>query len=167
MDRLVEEVLQWNTPCIGSYLLWRFTMSYCNSHANGDAPVALLHFLATAILTKRNLSDPISNRRANLQSYVRSFEETKNTDVILGLQETVRDKREYTLAAIDVAITSGLLVWDIETGKLYPLNPTKRPKKGNNLKASIVKEGEKADILGKWFAEHSISTIATYLKVVL
>ena len=167
MNKLAEEVLQWNSPCVGAYLLWQFTKSYSEAHPDGDAPVALLHFLAAPILTCKKLLDPISNHRANLQSYVRSFEDSKGSDILLGIQELVIDKREYTLAAIDIAIATGLIIWDVDSGKLYPYNSSIHPQNGNSLKSNTVKNGKKAEILGKWFAEHNISTIATYLKVVL
>jgi len=167
MNKLAEEVLQWNSPSVGAYLLWKFTKGYSAAHPDGDAPVALLHFLAAPILTCKRLIGPISNRRNNLQSYIHSFEDSKSMDTILGIQELVRDKRTYTLAAIDIATATGLMAWDVDSGKLYPNNTIVRPQKGNALKASITKNGKKAEILGKWFSEHSISTIATYLKVVL
>lgn len=166
MGQIVEEVRQWNTPIVGAFLLWEFTQGYCRDHPHGDAPVVLLHFLAAAILTNRKLSEPISNRRKNLQSYVRSFEENKSSDLLFGVQQRILDKREYTIAAIDVAISQGLLVWDVESGKLYSHDITKRPSKGNALRSLARKDGEKAQILGSWFAQHDLSIIAEYMKVV-
>jgi hypothetical protein len=75
-------------------------------------------------------------------------------------------KREYTLAAIDIAIAEGLLVWDVDSGKLYPRDLTKPPDRGKKLKTVIKREGKKAEILGKWFAQHDLPTIAAYLRVV-
>jgi hypothetical protein len=167
MNSLVEEVLQWNSPCYGAYLLWQFTKGYRAAHPDGDAPVALMHFLAAPILTNRKLLEPISNHRENLQSYIRSFEDSKRSDILLGIQEMVKNKRQYTLAAIDIAIASGLIAWDIDSGKLFPNDTSFSLQKGNALKSTTIKNGKKAEILGKWFAEHNISTIATYLKVVL
>lgn len=166
MGKLVDEVRLWNTPIIGAFLLWRFTQGYCNGHPHGDAPIGLLHFIATAILTNKELLKPISNQREDLQSYARSFENTKNTDVLLSIQARIREKREYTLAAIDIAISKGLLFWDVESGKLYPRDPMKRPGRGKALRKDIIREGKKAEILGCWLSKHDISTIEAYLKVV-
>ncbi|MDD2284393.1 MAG: DUF6521 family protein [Paludibacter sp.] len=166
MGTLVDEVKLWNTPIIGAFLLWRFTQGYCDNHQTGDAPIGLLHFVASAILISKELMKPISNKRANLQSYVRSFENTKNSDILISLQQQIIDKREYTLAAIDIATAEGLLVWDAESGKLYPRNLSKRPGRGKKLNVLMVREGKKAEILGKWFSEHDISSIESYLKVV-
>lgn len=166
MDKLVEEVKQWNTPSLGAYLLWKFTTGYSDAHPNGDAPVGLLHFLAIALLTNNKLLEPISNRRPNLQSYVRDFENKKNSDVLVTIHDRVERSRNYTMAAIDIAVATGLLFWDVDSGKLYPRKDVKA-RRGNALKPSLVRVGAKAEILGKWFSEHNIPTVATYLKVVL
>lgn len=167
MGKLEQEVLEWNTPSVAAFLLWKFTAGYSDSHESGDAPVALLHFIATPLLLNKKLIDPISNRRPNLQSYVRSFEDNKNTDILFALHNKVKNGLNYTMAAIDIAVSTGLLFWDVETGKLYPRKEIKQPRRGNALRTSYVKDGKKAEILGGWFAEHDILTIATYLKVVL
>ncbi len=167
MGQLVEEVRQWNSPSVGAYLLWKFTSGYCDSHPNGDAPVALLHFLAVPLLTNKRLLDPINNRRADLQSYVRSFEASKDSDILLTIHDRANRNRTFTLASIDIAVSTGLISWDADSGKLYPRKDVKQPRRGNALKTSFVKDGKKAEILGRWFAAHSISTIATYLKVLL
>jgi len=167
MDKLVEEVRQWNTPSVGAYLLWEFTSGYCDSHPDGDAPVALLHFLAVPLLSSSSLLDSISNRRANLQSYIRGFEDSKNSDILIGIHDRAKRSRKYTMDAIDIAVATGLLFWDVESGKLYPRKGTTKASRGNKLKPSLTKLGNKAQILGAWFSEHNIHTIATYLKVVL
>lgn len=161
---LVEEVRQWNTPLIGAYLLWRFTTGYRNAHPTSDAPIGLLHFVATGILTSSGLSEAVSNRRKSLESYSRGFEADKRMDVLLSLQQRVKEKRPYTLKAIDYAIAHGFLVWDIETGKLHARN-VPRPPRGKALRYFLQREGEKAETLGKWFAPHTLSSIASYLKL--
>ncbi len=167
MGKLIEEVRQWNSPSVGAYLLWKFTSGYCDAHPNGDAPVALLHFLAMPMLTSKRLLEPINKHRADLQSYVRSFEASKDTDILITIHDRAKRNRGYTMAAIDIGVSSGLIFWDADSGKLYARRDVKRTRRGNALKASFVRDGQKAEILGGWFAEHSISTIATYLKVLL
>lgn len=166
LGQLVEEVKLWNTPIVGAYLLWEFTKGYLSEHPTGDAPIALLHFIASAILTNKELLEPISGRRDDLQSYARSFEESKESDILLTIHERARQKREYTLASINIAIAEGLLVWDVDSGKLYPRELSKKPSSGKTLRANIKKDGKKAETLGKWFAKHDVPTIAAYLKVV-
>lgn len=164
-QQLVEEVKQWNTPIVGAFLLWRFTQGYCSKHPNGDAPVMLLHFLATAVLTNKKLLESINNRRKSLQAFIRGFEENNNSDLLVGLNQRVLSKRKYTLDCINIAISSGLLVLDFDSGKLYPRD-VKKAKRGASLGHLIRRNGDKAEILGTWFSSHDLSTIAAYMEVV-
>lgn len=164
---LAEEVREWNTPLYGAYLLWDFTTAYCAAHPSGDAPVGILHFIAAPILANPTLSNTVSDRRANLQSYVQGFEDKKSSDILLSLQDRIKIRRRNTLLAIDAAIYAGLLSWDAESGKLYPHTLPQKPHRGKSIRPSIANNGKKARILGKWFSEHDITTIASYLRVVL
>lgn len=167
MSELIEEVKQWNSPTIGAFLLYKFTKGYVQHQSDGEAPMAILHFLATAILTSEHLKSPISNMRANLQSYVRSFEDNRNTDVFLELQERTQNKFAYTWSAIDIAVANGLLFWDADEARLHVKPGEADIKYGHSPKPELKKDGEKAEIIGSWFAEHDISTILSYLKIVL
>jgi len=166
MGLLIEEVKLWNTPLVGAFLLWSFTKGYSDNHPNGDSPVGLLHFIALAILTNKELMRPISNMRDDLQSYVRSFQDKNESDILLNIQPRTLARREQTLKAIDVAIAEGLLAWDTDNGKLYSRKLEKRPGRGKALKKDVKRDGVKAEILGKWFSQHDLPTIAAYLKVV-
>jgi hypothetical protein len=163
---LVEEVRTWNTPLIGAYQLWQFTLGFCDAHSEGDAPVGILHFIAAPILASPQLSESINQRRKNLQSYAFGFEDQKRIDVLLDLQARIEKRKNYTLASIDAAICSGLLLWDVDSGKLFPSQPPKA-RRGRSLRVDLRREGNKARLLGTWFAEHDLPTIATYLKLVL
>lgn len=166
MGMLIDEVKLWNTPLVGSFLLWSFTKGYSDSHPTGDAPVGLLHFIAFAILTNNQLMKPISNRRDDLQSYVRSFQDKRESDILLSIQPRIMDKRKNTLESIDIAVAEGLLVWDVESGKIYSRELERKPRRGKALKSNLRSDGKKAEILGKWFSQHDLPTIAAYLKVV-
>lgn len=163
---LAEEVRTWNTPLVGAYQLWQFTLGYCESRTDGDAPIGLLHFIAGPILASPQLSEAVNLRRKSLQSYALGFEDKKQIDILLGLQERIRRRLPHTLKAIDAAICAGLLVWDAESGKLYP-RQAPAARRGRNLRAALKREGDKARVLGAWFADHDLPTIAAYLKVVL
>lgn len=105
--------------------------------------------------------------RADLQSFVRSFEDSKSSDVFLDIQERIKQKKVAIWSAIDFAVANGLLFWDFERAKLYARTEEIVPQKGKGLKESLKKDGEKAEILGRWFAQHDIHTICAYLKIVL
>jgi hypothetical protein len=167
MGKLVEEVKEWNTPVIGSYLLWRFTQGFVQNHPNGDAPVVILHFIVSGIMAEPNIYDAISGNRPNLASFIRWFNEEKKSDFLACLNQNIIQKRKYTIESIDIAVSCGLLAWDIETAKIFPV-AIKRVKSGTASKGiAIQKLGNKAEILGKWFSECNLPTLTAYLGVVL
>jgi hypothetical protein len=166
MGRLIEEVREWNTPLVGSYLLWRFTDSYRCSHASGEAPVVLLHFIAYTMLTTTDYSNPISGRRDNLASYVRVFSEKKCSDMLACLSQNIKRHRESALTAIDIAVATGLLAWDVENARLFPLQNL-TPKRGTGMRGiDVQKTGGKADTLGKWFAVLDVATVTSSLGII-
>ena len=166
MSVLVEEVRIWNTPIVGAYLLWSFTQGYVENHPHGESPIGLLHFIAMAILTDVKMVDNMRNNKEGLPAFVRSFESNKRFDRLLNIHERVGAKKDYTLASIDVAISQGLLSWEASTGKIYAHDLAK-PTKGKSVRTSMKKHGVKAEMLGKWFSQHDISSITSYLKVSL
>ena len=167
MSSLAEEVRIWNTPVVGAYILWCFTQGYTKNHPDGKAPVLLLHFFASAILTNQRLSDPVNNHRKNLASYAQCFTDKKDVDLFLSIQDRVNKTKIYTLSSIDLAIQHGLLFLDPEDACLYPRNILKTPGRRMALKQSVKSMGKKAETLGKWFSAHPITHISSILKVVL
>ena len=162
---LVAEVRLWNTPLIGAYLLWRFVSGYSACARSGSSPSIALLFVASAILTSPRLSDPISDRRADLQSYVRSFNDG-GIDLLLSIQPRIEEKRAYTLKAIGVAIAQGILNWDVNSGQVFARELRQKAKRGRAIRSTLDKSGRKAEIFGGWCAQHEVETVASYLKVV-
>lgn len=167
MNNLSDEVSEWNTPIIGAFLLWHFALGYKRKHIVGDAPVVLLFFIAIGILTNSNFMEKISRRRKNLESFVRCFTEKHESDLLGCLQSKIIKKRAYVAAAIDIAVSSGLLVWDYDRATLCPVD-IRIPKRGGiKLGKEITKGASKAELLGEWFSEHDIPSLTSYLGVIL
>jgi hypothetical protein len=167
MGKLVEEVREWQTPIVGTYLLWRFTKSFVENHPNGDAPVVILHYIVNTLINSTEYSDPINGHRSNIASYIRSFTDDNKSDLLAGLAQRIYKQRESSMKAIDIAVAAGFLAWDTETAKIYPLNNFK-PARGSNTKGiSIQSLGKKADILGKWFSNTDLQTVVSSLGVIL
>ena len=167
MSSLAEEIRIWNTPIVGSYMLWRFTHGYTASHPEGFSPILLLHFIASAILTNQRLNKPVNNIRKDLASYVRSFTDKKEVDLFLSIQDRVNATKFYTLSSVDLAIQNGLLVLNPDDACLYPRDLSKKPSRGMAPKPSVKSIGNKAETLGIWFSAHPVSQVASLLKVVL
>lgn len=167
MTRIVDDVRAWNTPIIGAYLLWCFSSGYYKNHKLGECPVVLLHFLAAPILTSAHLVSPVSDKRHGLSSYIRSFNDSKEVDLLLSLQERADKLKEHTLLAIDLGIKNNLFVLDAEDARIYPKEIDGKRSRGSGLKPEAKAIGKKAEILGKWFSEYEVPQIAAMLKVVL
>jgi len=165
MSRLVDDVRLWNTPAVGTYVLWRFTCGYADKSPDGSAPSVLLHFLAMPILMNPRISARITRQRHGLQSYARSFTEEGEVDLLLSIQDRIRQKRGYTLASIDLAVAQGLLVWDTERAALHARQPDSPPSRGCKPRASVDQIGNRAEILGEWCAAHSLENVANLLGV--
>jgi hypothetical protein len=169
MGKLVEEVREWNSPIIGAYLLWRFTQSYVYNHPSGDAPVVILHCIANTLLTSHDFNHLISDKRHNLASYVKGFSESqyKKSDVLGCLSQHIRKQLSNTIQAIDISVATGLLAWENESAKLFPLEKVKSLRGTTTKGIAVQVIGRKAEILGKWFANLDILTITSSLGVVL
>ncbi len=167
MARISEEVRNWNTPILGSYLLWRFSHGFANHHKFGESPIILYHFIASSILTSSRLIQPVSDKREGLASYVKSFNDKKDIDLLLSIQDRIEATKQYTLSALDLGIRQRLFVLDSEDARLYPREVKKKATKGRALNPEAKSLGKKAEILGKWFSKHELPQVASMLKVVL
>jgi hypothetical protein len=167
MRRLIEEVQEWNTPVVGSYLLWQFTNGFVQNNTKGEAPIVIYHFIVSGILTEPSMCNAISGLRPNLASFIRWFNEEKKGDLLACLNQQIIKYRFYTMKSIDIAVSSGLLAWDIETAKLYPVTNFHAKRSTSKMGIAVHKLGDKAKILGKWFSECDLPTVAAYLGVIL
>ena len=111
--------------------------------------------------------EKISRRRRNLESLVRCFTENHESDLLAGLQSRIVKKRAYAAAAIDIAVSSGLLVWDHDRATLHPADITVQKRGGMKLGKEMIRSANKAELLGEWFSEHDIPSLTSYLGVVL
>jgi hypothetical protein len=167
MGKLVEEVREWNTPVVGAYLLWRFTKSFVRNHANGDAPVVVFHFIVSGIMAEPSIYRALNGHRSNLPSFIRWFNEEKKSDHLACLNQQILKQRDYTMKSLDIAVSSGLLAWDIETAKIYPADMARVKRGSATMGISVQELGYKTEVLGKWFSEYDLQTVAVYLGVVL
>jgi hypothetical protein len=167
MGKLIDEVQEWNSPVIGAYLLWRFTKSFTQNHVKGEAPIVIFHFIVSGILAEPSIYDAISGHRPNLASFIRWFNEEKKSDLLACLSQQIIKNRSYTMKSIDIAVSSGLLAWDIETAKIYPVTILRTKRGSSNMGVAVHKLGDKMEILGKWLSEDDLYTITSYLGVVL
>jgi hypothetical protein len=163
---ITDEVKRWNNSIVGAYLLWRFTDEYTRNHSSGEAPVALLHFVANAILSTSGLLEEVRDGKGGLASFALKLDEKskRKADMLATIQDRIIATRVNTLLAIDMATANGLLVWELEACKLHARALKAKPRRGMNVRDSMKRLGNKAGILGKWFSRHDLNAIAKYLR---
>ncbi len=167
MSRLVEEVKEWNTPLVGAYLLWQFNKSYVENHPVGDTPIVIEDFVAYTLLINNCYNENINGHRENIASYIRSFTENNKSDLLACLSDRIREQMCIAMESIDIAVSVGLLAWDIDSAKLFPILEFS-PKRGSGGKGiSVLSLKRKANILGKWFSNSDMNTALTSLGVIL
>lgn len=162
---LVEEYEIWHTPVIGAYILWEFTNSYQKTHKEKRGPIVLLHFLAGAILTDPVLM-PILKRKTSLAQYVRHLRTGQGVLAYHRLHDRVRERMEWTMLAIDIAVAGGYLTWDVDTATLKAKSVRSRGDSASKRGERILEQAERAKALGRFFAKIEISKIAELLGVV-
>lgn len=153
----------WHTPLIGAFLLWKFALGYQAKSHDGEAPNPTLLFVAAAILTSPALSKPINSNRLGLSSYAFSFKDEHNDIVLEGLTQRIKDRAEYTMRAIDAALTANLFSTVDGCFVAIPREPVSGAAK--LCRKTIGALGSKAETLGGWFAERRPSEISLYLGV--
>lgn len=167
MSVLVDEFLEWNTPVIGAYLLWQFSLGYYESHKDNKMPNLIHEILAYSLLFNKVYSDRISNRLNNISDYVRRFTETKNSDLLLNYSNVVNEQKDSAMKSIDIAISLGFIGFDSENAIIAPVGDIKSLKGTIGKLAPYSTLGKKAKILGKWFAQENLSTLSVELGVIL
>lgn len=167
MSVIIDEFLEWNTPVIGSYLIWQFSLGYYENHNNKQMPNLIHEILAFPLLFNKVYSDRISNRLQTISDYVRKFTETKDSDLLLNYSNKVSEYKDLAIKSIDIAISLGLIGFDSENALIIPIDNIQSVKGSKTRLEPYVGLGKKAQILGKWFSEESLSTLTAELGVVL
>lgn len=162
-----EEYRVWHTPAIGAYLFWRFATIFVQKSRGGQLPSCIHFFLLAGMLRDVRIVTKYIFRRLSLLTVVKAIKENGDADLIDGIHDRVRNSMEYTSAAIDIAVASGMMEWNFESASLRPLKmPTIRGSGIYRDSSYFNKLVTIAETLGKLFAAiPSVSEIAALLKV--
>lgn len=165
MGKLEDEYKEWNTPVIGSYLLWQFCIGY---YENSERMPSIIETIfAYVLLTDKDYLDNITGHKPNFSSFIRSFTKEKQSDLLLCFSEKLKEKIDYAFKAVDIAVTAGLIAWDSENANLIPNLKVKNKRGTLQLGSAIKANKNKANLLGKWFSQNSIEIISSSLGVIL
>lgn len=148
---LVEEYRICNTPVIGAYVFWRFAKAYTDARADHASPHFLLFCFVSAMFSDRDLLKEMKLKRG-ISSFRRHLASVKASSLFDGIHGRVKDMLPYTMAALDVAYSCGILKLRAEEGWVeYVKIKVKRGTKSLVSKA-IEDDAKLAEMLGRWFA---------------
>lgn len=165
MNSIEEEIRIWNTPLVNAYFLRRFVVGYVDARPEHDNPSVVLCVIALVIMSDESLYASISNKKKRLSAFVYGFVKDKRTDSLVTLHQLISESKYLCIDAIDAAVAAGVVAWDIDHGALAPgegeeINPQHVGRKHKS-------NGDKAELLGRWFAELELNQITTLLGVSL
>jgi len=158
------ELNAWDSPVGGAYLIWRFTLGFCEVDATG--PNVLLAYPAIAMLMDRNFSKFILEA-GSLADYAYGFQDSagKKARSLGGLTERIDEYRDWTLRSIEFALVTRLVELNPETGTLKAILQEESSDSIKVAKAFKREDGRKAEHLGSVFARTDEKYIGYYLGV--
>lgn len=163
----------WNSPVVGSYLLWKFSVGYCKCYPKSGkklakvsaAPHMALAFPALAILMQPKFSNFITDRYETLDQWVRTFVVRSRKNVFGSLTKDIIFRKQMILESIDMAYTTRLLGGESECGTMSPLLDEEKREMMAYSKKFRGDLGKKAELLGMWFSFEDPSKISRLLEV--
>lgn len=167
MGKLEKEYEEWNTPVCGAYLIWQFAIGYKESNTDERNPNIFEILYAYVLLTSNKYKRKINGHRTNFASYIKSFTQDKESDLLTNFSNELFLKREFAMKSLDIAVSAGLLGWQVDNASLIPLCELKESKGSKTMGIDIISMGKNAKLLGKWFSTSDFITITNSLGVVL
>ncbi len=158
------ELNAWDSPVGGAYLIWRFTLGFCEVNVSG--PNVLLVYPAIAMLLDRNFSKYILES-GNLADYAYGFEDSagKKARSLGGLTERIDEYREWTLRSIEFALVTRLVELNPNSGTLKAVLQAESNDSVKVAKIFKREDGRRAEHLGSVFARTNEKYIGYYLGV--
>jgi len=160
---LAREYRLWHTPVVTAYLFWRFAKAFSKKRENAEAPSCLYFFLLAGVLRDHRLVVHVAQKRT-LRTFVKEVVKSGGADYLDGIQGRIQKMREPISAALDVAVASGMLEWDVENAALRPLAVRSSQGSSKFLGSKCLDElVGAAERLGVLFAEMPSAAVAAEL----
>lgn len=155
LDREFNNLLN---PAFGAVILRAFIDGFCDSEPR-EIPFHYL-FLPIPLVSLEEIADVIVSTHKS--SGFRKVVSKVDNDTLYALHYRIMDFRPISFQAIKLALSSNIILLDIETGNL--LRPS------NHLPTQLLVASQKGTIdasrkLGSWFSEISTHEICTTLRV--
>lgn len=168
---LVEEYNRWNTPVIGAYVLYIFAKEYAAQykkiHGEKKNPDFILMSITATILMNPDLCAEIKGRKS-IVTIKNNFKRENKHTLINGIHDSVKETLPYTLAALDIALHCGILIFHPDNTEYEAVKVnTKRGTKAF-ISKSTLESVSYANTLARLFAQFKNSVfVAQALEVSL
>lgn len=146
-------------PALGALAIWQFAKEYYDNSNKTKGPIILLCFLVLPIVFNKQAVDNLHNRHKQ-GGLIKAL--TESSTITIGVQERMQQMYEQTLESLNIAFSSGLLVFNQDTAEILPMRTSSSKKYNNEQVKDILLTSKK---LGYWLSELSLIQICKLLKV--
>lgn len=158
MDHLDEyEIVQ--NVALASLVLWSFSVKYYSTTEENKGVDIQALMLILPLVFNESIVNSIHRRNYKKGFFVALND---NRSFFVGLQERTQNMSKMTFSAINMCLSSKLLMYEQETCNFIPVR-TSVPKYSEN--ESIKRMIAASDRLGYWFATIDFSELCHLLKV--
>jgi hypothetical protein len=167
VSSLAREVRIVQNPALGSVLLWRFTVGYCDAHSTSESPILQLAYLVLPIILNREMFEVLHSTRkdSGLNAFVEKFSRSDigKSDVLLAVHTRAEQLRPLTTRSIQTAVRHHLIALSARDARLMPVTTTAP----TAVAPSIRQLMQGAEKLGAWFSQMTVFELTSALRVVL
>lgn len=169
MSNALKDIAQQvNNPVLGAYLIWQFVSEYQKEQKMHTEVHPSLAFLVLPILFHEDTRSIVTStqRASGLHAAISKLysSDKKLTDISMVIQNRVDIEKERTFESLLMALDSGLLFINKNTGHLIRSTSIKSQTE-SRLAKDITPLVRGAKKLGFWFSQLSINEINKIIKV--
>lgn len=159
-DRLNEvEIVQ--NPALGSYLLWKFGLSY--QALNSSKPPMQFIFIVLPLVFHTPTLQHIKSTQKNSGLSMFTAKLAQHKEDLLAVHERALAFRELSLQSLGVAASFRLMTIEYETGLVRANSTIETPR--INLTSKLRLMSKSVEKLGHWFSEVEYPQVGTSLMV--
>ena len=156
----VSEYRIMHNPSLGAHAIWEFSNTYKEFNEDHQYPVLMLTLPVLPLVLNKRASDRIKGKNFKEGSLARAIAEDRA--IYGGLQDRMESLYELTLLSINVAASSGLIIYDPESTQLISNRKTELNLDLGKDYQDILKSARR---IGAWFGQLSLSEIMMYFSI--
>jgi hypothetical protein len=145
---------------LGAHAIWEFSKYYEEHSPEKSYPLLILALPVLPIVFNKRATDCIKTRFMKEGSLMKTISENK--DIYSGLQERMELCLDLTFKSINMATSSGLILYDKETTRLIPNRKSELQIKRYEDYIDILAAARR---IGAWFATLTFQEICDYFNI--